>query len=116
MKRKKERCKEKSVKITGVGITTDTLTSRGGLSLFVRYLCNIGIMPHIERLFGSIRKNRKGQPVQEIFNQFLCYYVDGTSRHLVYFDSLQGDEGYAQSIESTRACDGVISWNEAIFQ
>jgi len=100
MKRKKVRCKEKSVKITRVGITTDTLTSRGGLSLFVRYLNSIGIMPHIERLFGSMRSNRKGRPVVEIFKQLLCYYVDGTSRHLVHFDSLKEDTGYAGAIES----------------
>ena len=101
MKRKKERCKEKSLRINGIGITKDTLTSRGGLSLFVRYLNNIGIKPHIDRLFGSMRRNRKGQAVQEIFKQLLCYYVDGTSRHLVHFDSLKEDAGYAQAIEST---------------
>jgi len=100
MKRKNVKCKEKSVKITRVGITTDTLTSRGGLSLFVRYLNSIGIMPHIERLFGSMRSNRKGRPVVEIFKQLLCYYVDGTSRHLVHFDSLKEDTGYAGAIES----------------
>lgn len=100
MKRKKERSKEKSVKINGIGITTDRLTSRGGLSLFVRYLENVGIMPYMKRLFGGIRRNRKGVTVEEIFKQLLCYFVDGTSRHLVYFDSLKEDEGYAGVIES----------------
>lgn len=37
-------------------ITTDTITGRGGL----RYLEAVSIFPHFERLFGSIRKNRKG--------------------------------------------------------
>jgi len=32
--------------IDGVEVTDDTLTSRGGLSLFVRYLRNIGLLPH----------------------------------------------------------------------
>ncbi len=100
MKIKKEICKEKSVKINGVWITTDTLTSRGGLSLFVRYLDNVGIMPYMKRLFGGIRRNRKGVTVEEIFKQLLCYFVDGTSRHLVYFDSLKEDAGYAGAIES----------------
>ena len=99
MKRKKERCKEKLVKITGVGTTTDRLTSRGGLSLFVRYLSNTGIMPHIERLFGSMRGNRKGRPVQEIFKRLFCNFADGTDRHLVHYDSLKGDAGYAQAID-----------------
>ena len=60
MERKKKKCNEKSVKINGIDITDDTLTSRGGLSLFVRYLDTIGIMSIITRLFGSIRKDRKG--------------------------------------------------------
>ena len=101
MKRKEERSKEKSVTISGIGITTDTLTSRGGLSLFVRYLGSTGIMVHIERLFGTLRGNRKGRSVVEIFKQLLCYYVDGTSRHLVYFDRLKEDAGYAGAIESS---------------
>src|SRR4030042_2444249 len=100
MKRKRERSKEKTVKITDIGITKDTLTSRGGISVFVRYLDRIGVMPHIERLFGGIRKSRKGQCVEEIFKQVLCHFIDGTSRHLVHFDSLREDRGYAGAIES----------------
>jgi len=103
MKRKKKKCKEKSVKITGIDITDDTLTSRGGLSLFVRYLDAIGIMSIITRLFGSIRKNRKGNGIEEIFKQLLCNFVDGTSRHLVQFDRIKEDAGYAGVIESTTA-------------
>ena len=34
--------------IDGVEITSDTLTGRGGLSLFVRYLRHIEIFPQIE--------------------------------------------------------------------
>jgi len=86
--------------IDGVEATADTLTSRGGLTLFVRYLRNIAIYPVLERLFGSIRKNAKGQPVSEIFKQVFCFLLDGTSRHLVYFDSLKKDEGYAAAIET----------------
>jgi len=86
--------------IDGVEATSDTLTSRGGLTLFVRYLRNIAIYPVLERLFGSIRKNAKGQPVAEIFKQVFCFLLDGTSRHLVYFDALKKDEGYAAAIET----------------
>ena len=86
--------------IDGVEATSDTLTSRGGLSLFVRYLRNIAIYPVLERLFGSIRKNAKGQPVSEIFKQVFCFLLDGTSRHLVYFDALKKDDGYAAAIET----------------
>ena len=80
--------------------TGEALSGRGGLSLFVRYLTGIGIFPHLERLFGSMRKSCKGQPVGEIFKQILCFFVDGTSRHLSYFDQLGEDMGYAQTIEA----------------
>ena len=98
MKRKRERSKEKKARIAGVGITNDTLTSRGGLSLFVRYLDRIDVMSHIHRLFGGIRKTRKGTCVEELFKQVLCNFVDGTSRHLVHFDRLKDDAGYAGAI------------------
>jgi hypothetical protein len=100
MRRKPGQGKGKTNRITSVGITKDTLTSRGGLSLFGRYLEGIGIRPTFERLFGSMRKNGKGQPIDAIMKQVLCYFMDGTSRHLVHFDRLKEDAGYAGAIES----------------
>jgi len=102
MKRPKEKIKEKAPIINETGITSDVLSSRGGLSLFVRYLRSICLGSHLERLFGSIKKNRKGQSVPEIFKQLFCNFVDGTSRGLVHFDVLGADEGYAGTIESSQ--------------
>ncbi len=62
--------------IDEVAITSDTLTSRGGLSLFVRYLRNIGIYAQLEIFFGSTRRSKKGLPIVEIFKQLLCFFVD----------------------------------------
>jgi len=101
MKTKRRNCKGKSTIIDEISITSDTLTSRGGLVLFARYLRNSGVLPQIDKLFGGIRKSGKGQSVVEIFKQILCNFVDGTSRHLVYYDRLKEDEGYAQAIESS---------------
>ncbi len=56
----------------GVEVTTDTLTGRGGLALFSRYVRNLEIMPHIDRLFGSLRKSSKGLPVAALFHQMFC--------------------------------------------
>ena len=86
--------------IDRVEVTSDTLTSRGGLSLFVRYLRNIGLLAHLESEFGGIRKSRRGQTVTEIFKQLFCFFLDGTSRHLTHFDALKRDEGYAAGIET----------------
>ena len=80
--------------------TTDKLTGRAGLSLFTRYLRGIEIFSHLDRLFGSLRQSGKGQPIPEIFKQLFCFFLDGTSRHLVYFDALKQDEGYAGAIET----------------
>jgi hypothetical protein len=77
------------------------MTGRGGLSLFSRYLRGIDLAPHLERLFGSMRKSGKGRPVVEIFHQLFCFFLDGTSRHLVAFDALKADDGYAAAIESS---------------
>lgn len=44
----------------GIEITSDTLTGRGGLALFSRYVRNLEIFPHLDRLFGSMRKSSKG--------------------------------------------------------
>ena len=92
----------KSTKYTidDVAPTSEALSGRGGLSLFVRYLTGIALFPHLERLFGTLRKSSKGQPISEIFKQIFCFFVDGTSRHLVYFDQLSEDTGYAQTIET----------------
>ena len=86
--------------INDIEITGDVLTSRAGLTLFVRYLRNIDLLSYLEELFGKIRKSRKGQGISEIFKQLLCFFIDGTSRHLVYFDTLKEDEGYGSSIET----------------
>jgi hypothetical protein len=85
--------------ISDIAVTEDTLTGRGGLALFSRYVRNTGIFAHLDRLFGALRKNGKGLSVSELFHQLFCFLVDGTSRHLVYFDTVKTDEGYARGIE-----------------
>ena len=86
--------------IDRIEITHDNLTGRGGLSLFARYLRQIDLFPHLDRLFGTVRKNGKGVSVREMFKQMICFFVDGTSRHLSYFDHLRsGADGYGAVIE-----------------
>lgn len=91
-----------SRKIDGIEVTNDTLTSRAGLTPFVRYIARVGIYPRLERLFGSLRKNRKSKKISDIFKQLFCFFADGTSRHITRFDELMRDEGYAAGIESSQ--------------
>ena len=63
---------------------------------------SIQIFSWLDRWFGSIRKSRKGLTITELFKQVLCFFVDGTSRRLTYFDQLREDQGYAGGIETDR--------------
>ena len=85
--------RQNELKIRRIEATSDRLTGRAGLALFVAYLHGIEIFDWFDRWFGSIRKNRKGLPITELFKQVLCFFVDGTSRRLTYFDQLREDEG-----------------------
>jgi hypothetical protein len=87
-------------KISKVEVTDDTLTARGGLALFIRYLSRINIYEVLFGSFAPLRRSKKGQPIWNIFKQVFCFFYDGTSRHLSYFDQLKEDEGYAAVIEN----------------
>jgi hypothetical protein len=87
-------------RIAAVETTSDVLSDRGGLALFVRYLEGIALTSHLERLFGSMRKSGKGVPIGALFRQLFCFFADGTSRHLVHFDHLKQDPGYAGVLET----------------
>ncbi len=101
--------------IDDVQVTNDCLTSRAGLNLFARYIRGIGLFPHINRLFGSMRKNPKGTPIDELFKQVLCFLFDGTSRHLAHFDVLTKDPGYAAAIETDIKSNGLIAHRQAVL-
>lgn len=94
--------KSESEKIDAIDTTSERLTGRGGLALFVRYLRELDLMEHLDRLFGSMRKSSKGLPVTALFKQLFCFFLDGTSRHLVYFDRLREEDGYAGAMETPR--------------
>lgn len=93
---------EGSAKINQVETTSDNLTGRGGLALFVKYLTGIGIYALMDENFGKMRKSLKGQAIWNIFKQVFCFFFDGTSRHVSYFDHLQKDEGYSGVIENNQ--------------
>ena len=89
-------------KIDKIEITRDKITGRGGLVLFNRYLTKLKIVKIFEKHFGNIRKNKKGTSLSNIFHQIMCYFLDGTSLTLSYFDTLSKDDGYAAAIEMAK--------------
>ena len=68
-----------SYRIKSVEITNDTLTSRGGISLFVKYLQAIDIVRLLLEKFGGLKKSRKGVTLQNFFLQVLCFFQTGTA-------------------------------------
>ena len=58
-----------SQRISKVETTTDTITGRGGLALFSRYLETINIFDMLDGKFGDIRKSSKGLAVWILFKQ-----------------------------------------------
>ena len=99
MKSKKTK-PQKELKITKIIPTDLQLTGIAGLSVFARYLRKIAFLSIVERLFGSLRKSRKGLPINELFVQILCFFMDGTSRHLTWFDQIKADNSRAYLIET----------------
>lgn len=86
-------------RIHSLEVTEDTLTSRGGLAFFVKYLQTIGIVPLLLSKFSGLKKTVKGVSVENLLCQILYFFFDGTSRHLSYFDELQKEEGYRAVVE-----------------
>jgi hypothetical protein len=103
MRNHSKKFRKTELQIRRIQATSDRLTGRAGLALFVSYLHGIQVFEWFERWFGSIRRNRKGLAIAELFKQVLCFFVDGSSRHLTYFDQISQDQGYAGGIETDPA-------------
>ena len=80
-------------------VTEDCLTGRGGLAFFVKYVQTIGIVGLLLSKFAHLKKSTKGVSVENLFFQILYFFLDGSSRHLSYFDELQREEGYRAVVE-----------------
>jgi len=56
-----------NLRINHIEKTNEVLTDIAELALFVKYLSGIGISSLINGYFGSMRKSKKGIPVDDIF-------------------------------------------------
>lgn len=89
-----------SARIVKLETTDDTLTARAGLAPFVRYLERIAVLPLMGGILGPVKKHAKGVGLGEFLKQMLCFFFDGSSRALSYFDQLAQDPGYAAAIQT----------------
>src|SRR2546426_2781499 len=88
-----------SYRINKLGTTNDTLTSRGGLAFFVKYVERVGVLGLLLAKFEGIKKSAKGVSIGNLFLQALYFFFDGTSRHVSYFDELKKDSGYTAVVK-----------------
>ena len=75
MQASEKKNKKNSNIIDEVGVTNETLTSRGGLALFVRYLSGINIYSELDKRFGLIRKSGKGQEIIELSSKLSAFLL-----------------------------------------
>src|SRR2546427_3105431 len=88
-----------SYRINKLGTINDTLTRRGGLAFFVKYVDVVGVLGLLLAKFEGIKKSAKGVSIGNLFLQALYFFFDGTSRHVSYFDELKKDSGYTAVVE-----------------
>lgn len=95
-----ENNQKNQIKIHEVDVTYDKLTGRAGMAFFSKFIESTSILLTLSNVFAKLKSNKKGADLQDIFKQLICFFTDGTSRHLSYFDHLKCDEGYAAAIET----------------
>lgn len=86
-------------KINIIEPTSDSMSNRGGLALFLRYIETIKFYGLVENTLGFFHKSSKGQVVPSLMKQIIAFFVDGTCTAISGFDALSKDNGYAAILE-----------------
>lgn len=88
-------------KITKIGVTSDKISGRGGLPLFLRYIEKIQLYSLISgTILSLLVTNNKGLKLQQFLKQMFAFFIDGTNMSISGFDQIKNDEGYAALLES----------------
>lgn len=67
----------------------------------------------LQEEFGSLRKNAKGLAIDQLALQLLCFFMDGSSRHITWFDHLKKKEPSYQEII---VCKVLTRFNSTLVQ
>jgi hypothetical protein len=78
--------------INSISSTTDRLTGRAGLAPFSQYITSLGLADALAELCPHLKKNKKGIEISDFIQSMLCWFMDGTSRHLKHLDELLKDD------------------------
>jgi hypothetical protein len=88
-------------KINKIKPTNEKISSRGGLSFFLRYIENIKLYELISSVvLLKIIFHSKGLSLQQFLKQMFAYFIDGTAMSIISFDKKKEDKGYAAILEN----------------
>jgi len=88
-----------SPKISRVESTSDTLSSRGGLFFFGKYLESAGFFRLVGNHLADLRKSGKGRKAEKLVKQMVCAFADGRGHSMTDFSSLRADPSQAAILE-----------------
>ncbi len=95
------------VKINKIEITSDTISGRGGLVLFLRYLEETSFYSLLSRYLEHIKKSKKGLTLYQFLKQIMAFFIDGTDMTITGFDRKRNDGSYAAVRQKYRS-DRII--------
>jgi len=89
-----------AAKITKIGETSDKISARGGLPLFLRYVEKIGLYSMISGvILPHILQTNKGLQLQSFLKQIIAFFIDGSNMAISGFDQSKKDDAYASLLE-----------------
>lgn len=91
----------KQVKISGVELTDEKLTGRGGIHFFLRFVENIGFYSLFEKYFSFAKLSKKGLGCYQFIKQLLAFFGDGTDMSMSGFGRRKNDPAFAALLENT---------------
>ena len=91
----------KQVKISKIEVTSDKITGRGGLFLFLRYIENIRFYQLFLKHFSFLKGSLKGISCHQFIKQLFAFFIDGTDTSMKSFDRRKTDYAYAALLETT---------------
>lgn len=87
-------------KITKIGITKDRISSRGGLTPFLKYVENIGTYGLVFKFLSDhVCKMSRGLQLCQFLKQMFAFFIDGTDMSMQSFDRQRKDDGYCAALE-----------------
>ncbi len=88
-------------RISQIDVTHDTISGRGGVFFFLRYVQNTRFYILLEKHLGFLKTSGKGLTLSQFAKQLLAYFIDGSDMSMASFDRRKPDEGYAAVLENS---------------